>query len=65
MKIKDKFMKPFYMYMLECNDGSYYIGHTDNIESRILEHEQGKGGSYTKTKLPVKIVYVQDFMTRD
>ena len=58
-------MKPFYVYMLECSDGSYYIGHTDDIEKRISEHEQGKGSGYTKTRLPVKVVYAQDFMTRD
>jgi len=52
-------------YILECNDGSYYVGHTDNIEKRISEHEQGKISSYTKTRLPVKSVYIQDFMTRD
>ena len=58
-------MKPFFMYMLECNDGSYYIGHTDDIDKRIVEHTQGKINGYTKKRLPVKIVYVQDFMTRD
>ena len=58
-------MKPFFIYILECNDGSYYVGHTDNIEKRISEHEQGKISSYTKTRLPVKGVYIQDFMTRD
>ncbi|HLW73389.1 MAG TPA: GIY-YIG nuclease family protein [Candidatus Babeliales bacterium] len=51
--------------MLECNDRSYYIGHTDDIEKRISEHEQCKGSGYTKTRLPVKLVYVRDFMTRD
>ena len=58
-------MKPFFMYMLECSDGSYYIGHTDDIEKRISEHEQGQVSGYTKTRLPIKVVYVQDFMTRD
>ena len=51
--------------MLECADGSYYIGHTDDIEKRVSEHEQGQGSGYTKTRLPVKVVYMQDFMTRD
>ncbi|HLW72856.1 MAG TPA: GIY-YIG nuclease family protein [Candidatus Babeliales bacterium] len=58
-------MKPFFMYMLKCNDGSYYIGHTDDIDKRIAEHTQGKINGYTKKRLPVKIVYVQNFMTRD
>ena len=51
--------------MLECSDESYYIGHTDDIDKRVSEHEQGKGCAYTKTRLPIKVVYVQDFMTRD
>jgi predicted GIY-YIG superfamily endonuclease len=51
--------------MLKCNDGSYYIGHTDDIDKRIAEHTQGKINGYTKKRLPVKIVYVQNFMTRD
>ena len=58
-------MKPFFMYMLECNDGSYYIGHTDDIDRRIIEHTQGKVSGYTKIRLPIKVVYVQDFGTRD
>jgi predicted GIY-YIG superfamily endonuclease len=58
-------MKPFFMYMLQCNDGSYYTGHTDDIDRRISEHMQGQVSGYTKRRLPVKVVYVQDFMTRD
>jgi len=58
-------MKPFFMYILECHDGSYYIGHTDDIDKRISEHIQGKGSGYTKRRLPVKVVLVQSFMTRD
>ena len=58
-------MKPFYVYILECSDGSYYVGHTDNIDQRISGHEQGKGSAYTKSRLPIKVIYVQDFMTRD
>jgi len=58
-------MKPFFMYMLKCSDDSYYIGHTDDIDKRISEHNQGKINGYTKKRLPVKVVYVQDFMTRD
>jgi len=40
-------LKAFHIYILECNDGSYYIGHTDDIEKRIFEHEQGLTGGYT------------------
>ena len=58
-------MKSFFMYMLQCSDGSYYIGHTDDIDRRIIAHMQGQVSGYTKTRIPVKLVYVQDFMTRD
>ncbi len=53
------------MYMLKCSDGSYYIGHTDDIDKRISEHMQGEVSGYTKTRLPIKVVYVQSFGTRD
>jgi hypothetical protein len=35
-------MKPFWVYILRCRDGSYYIGHTDDLERRISQHERGK-----------------------
>jgi len=55
-------MKPFFVYMLECSDGSYYVGHTDDIDRRISEHTQGKINGYTASRLSV---YVQDFGARD
>jgi tRNA/rRNA methyltransferase len=58
-------MKPFFVYMLICSDGSYYIGHTDNIEKRIAEHHDGSIKGYTQSRLPVNVVYIKDFATRD
>ena len=58
-------MKPFFVYMLRCNDESYYVGHTDDLEKRIAEHNEGKMSGYTKTRLPVNVVYSQDFCARD
>jgi predicted GIY-YIG superfamily endonuclease len=55
----------FYVYMLRCSDGSYYVGHTDNIEKRISEHNIGKYEGYTSSRLPVIPVYTQDFATRE
>ena len=58
-------MLSFYIYMLRCKDGSYYVGHTDSIEKRISEHQQGKISGYTSTKLPVDVVFfVEQFTTR-
>lgn len=55
----------FHVYILRCSDGSYYTGHTDNLEFRIAEHEAGEGGDWTRSRLPVEHVWSQDFSTRD
>ena len=56
---------PFYTYLLHCNDGSYYTGHTDDLEHRIAQHGSGAFGGYTAKRLPVSLVWSQDFPTRD
>ena len=48
-----------YMYILECNYGSYYTGSTWNMDKRFYEHQHGEGAEYTKTRLPVKLVYCE------
>lgn len=45
------------VYILECGDGSLYTGCTNNIEKRIVTHNMGKGGKYTRSHLPVVLVY--------
>jgi predicted GIY-YIG superfamily endonuclease len=57
-------MQNFYVYMLKCSDGSYYTGHTDSIDPRISAHAIGEGCGYTSTRLPVKVVFVQEFAER-
>jgi putative endonuclease len=47
------------MYILECNYGSYYTGSTLNMDKRFYEHQHGEGAEYTKTRLPVKLVYCE------
>ncbi|MFN8637900.1 MAG: GIY-YIG nuclease family protein [Dehalococcoidia bacterium] len=54
----------FAVYMLLCADGSFYIGHTDNLEKRVAEHEAGLGGGYTHTRLPVALAWHSEFSTR-
>ena len=54
----------FFVYMLECSDGSYYVGHTDDLARRIAEHESGQIPGYTSTRLPVRLVWSQDFAAR-
>jgi putative endonuclease len=50
-----------WMYILECADGSYYVGSTRNLERRISEHQQGLGAKYTSNRLPVKLVYGEEY----
>ena len=50
-----------WMYILECSDGSYYVGSTKNLEYRLSEHQTGKGAKYTSRRLPVKLVYSEEY----
>ncbi|MGH7900365.1 MAG: GIY-YIG nuclease family protein [Thermodesulfobacteriota bacterium] len=52
-------------FILCCADGSYYTGHTDNLEKRISEHLEGQHGGYASTRLPVKLVFSEEFNTRE
>jgi putative endonuclease len=54
-----------YMYILECADGSYYTGSTNNLERRLQQHQNGEGANYTKKHLPVKLVYFEEFQRID
>jgi predicted GIY-YIG superfamily endonuclease len=54
----------FYCYILRCADGSYYCGHTDDLEHRVLQHQAGKGSDYTARRQPVSLIWSQDFPTR-
>ena len=58
-------MNIFFIYILKCSDRSYYIGHTDNIEKRISDHNDGKIKSYTSSRLPIECVFIQTFATRE
>jgi len=58
-------MKPFWTYMVRCSDNSYYIGHTDNLERRLLEHNHGTLICYTTNRLPVQLVWSNEFATRE
>ena len=54
----------FFVYILKCNDGSYYVGSNDNIEKRLFEHQNGTGSAYTASKRPIKLLHVETFGTR-
>lgn len=50
-----------YVYILRCNDDSLYTGWTNNLEKRLKAHLSGKGAKYTKARLPVELVYYEEF----
>ncbi len=49
-----------YTYMLECGDGSLYVGWTNDLEKRIRTHQAGQGGKYTRSRLPVRLAYFEE-----
>ena len=54
-----------YTYIVRCKDGSLYTGWTNDIEKRIKAHNKGKGAKYTKSRRPVKLVYYEEFQTKE
>ena len=58
-------MLQFWTYLLHCSDGSYYTGHTDNLELRLAQHRLGQGSAWTRRRRPVDLVWSQTFPTRE
>lgn len=56
--------KFFFVYVLECADGTFYTGYTGDLEVRIARHNEGGGGRYTRARTPVKLVYSERFESR-
>jgi len=54
-----------HVYILECADGTFYTGSTLDIDRRLWEHDQGVGARYTRSRLPVRIVFAQEFDRMD
>lgn len=52
------------MYVLECADGSLYTGYTTNLEKRLKMHNTGKGAKYTRGRLPVVLIFHEEFPTK-
>ncbi|HNX60687.1 MAG TPA: GIY-YIG nuclease family protein [Spirochaetota bacterium] len=50
-----------FMYILKCNDGSYYTGSTVDMIKRLAQHQSGCGANHTKKHLPVELVFIQQF----
>jgi len=49
-----------YVYMLECADGTYYTGWTNDLQIRIAAHNDGSGARYTRSRIPVRLAYVEE-----
>lgn len=50
-----------YLYILLCVDGSFYTGSTNDLERRIKEHQAGEGANHTRKRLPVELVYWEEY----
>ena len=51
------------VYILRCADGTYYVGHSDDVEARVEAHNAGSGARYTALRRPVQLVYVESHPT--
>ena len=51
----------YYVYILECSDGTFYTGYTPDIKRRVKLHNDGKGAKYTKDRKPVKLVWCKEY----
>ena len=54
-----------YTYILMCGDNTLYTGWTNDIEKRLTAHNCGRGAKYTRTRLPVKLVYLEEHETKE
>lgn len=53
-----------YVYMLECADGTYYTGWTNDLENRIAAHNARTGARYTRSRIPVRLAYVEELVDK-
>ncbi|KZL90038.1 GIY-YIG nuclease family protein [Clostridium magnum] len=53
-----------YVYILKCSDGTLYTGYTNNLKKRLEVHNRGKGAKYTRCRLPVELVYFEEYSTK-
>jgi putative endonuclease len=55
---------PYYVYMVQCDDGSFYTGYSSNLDKRVRQHVKGKGARYLRIHKPKGVVYVEEFGSR-
>jgi putative endonuclease len=54
-----------YMYILLCSDGSYYTGSTNDLRRRLEQHQNGEGANHTKKRLPITLLYYEEYSRID
>jgi len=54
----------FVLYILECSDHTLYVGHTDQLDERMRQHDIGTADSYTAKRKPLKLIHAQEFASR-
>ncbi|MFC7044211.1 GIY-YIG nuclease family protein [Halobacteriaceae archaeon GCM10025711] len=57
-------MAGYWVYMVECADGTLYTGYTTDVERRVAEHNTGDGAKYTQGRTPVELVHTERFSTK-
>ena len=55
----------YYVYILQCSDGSYYVGHTNNLHRRVTDHNAGIASRYTRDRTPARLLFSEPLPTRD
>ena len=57
-------MDGFFVYILKCSDDSFYTGYTKDIDQRLELHRKGQGARYVRSRLPLELVYMEQWMDR-
>ena len=55
----------YYTYIVKCSDDTFYTGYTNDLDKRIRTHNEGKGAKYTKSRIPVELVYFEEYPTKE
>ena len=61
--MKKRGRKDWTVYILRCGDGSLYTGIAKDVQARIKQHSEGRGAAYTRSRLPVTLIYQQESLT--
>lgn len=55
----------YYTYMVRCSDDTLYTGYTNDLDNRIMAHNEGRGAKYTRGRGPVELVYYEEYPTKE